>query len=57
MKPEKDKKFARWLVKVLCPGYHLQRDREAGKKDRTEIIREQMLEVMRTGKVPGQKEV
>ena len=32
MKPEKDKRFARWLVKVLCPGYHLQKDRETGKK-------------------------
>ena len=32
MKPEKDKRFARWLVKVLVPGYHLQRDRETGKK-------------------------
>ena len=32
MKPEKDKRFARWLVKVLLPGYHLQKDRETGKK-------------------------
>ena len=23
MKPEKDKRFARWLVKVLLPGYYL----------------------------------
>ena len=33
MKHEKDKKFARWLVKVLLPGYHLQKDREGHVSD------------------------
>ena len=39
MKNEKDKKFARWLVKVLLPGYHLQKDRPRTFSEFRDLVR------------------